>query len=52
MIQVKKCEMTLMNKPSHWILEKARTLSLLVLKTDLKYVSVKKLLALFKTKNT
>ena len=27
MIQVKKCEMTLINKPSHWIFEKARTLS-------------------------
>ena len=51
MIQVKKCEMTLMNKTSH-IFEKARTLSPLVLKTDLKYVSVKKLLALLRTKNT
>ena len=43
MIQVKKCEMTLMNKTSHCIFEKARILSLLVLKTDLKYISVKKI---------
>ena len=53
MRQVKRCEMLLMNKTSHWIFEKARTLSLLVLRTDLKYVAAKrKLLALFRTKNT
>ena len=53
MRQVKRCEMILMNKTSQCIFEKARTLSLLVLRTDLKYVAVKrKLLALFRTKNT
>ena len=53
MIQVKRCEMILMNKTSQCIFEKARTLSLLVLRIDLKYVAVKrKLLALFRTKNT
>ena len=41
MIQVKKYEITLINKPSHCIFVKARTLSLLVLKTDLKCVSKK-----------
>ena len=48
MIQAIKCEMTRMNKRSHCIFEKARILALLVLKADLKYMSVKKkLLALF-----
>ena len=41
MIQVKNCEMTLSNKISHCIFEKATILSLLVLKADLKYMSVK-----------
>ena len=47
MIQVKTCEMTLMNKTSHCIFEKATVLSLLVLKADLKYMSAKNVLALF-----
>ena len=42
MIQVQKCEMTLINKISHCIFEKVTILSLLVLKADLKYMSVKK----------
>ena len=42
MIQVIKCEMTRINKRSHCIFENATTLSLLVLKADLKYMSVKK----------
>ena len=46
MIQVKKCEMTLINEISHCMFENATILSLLV--ADLKYMSVKKnLLALF-----
>ena len=46
MIQVKKSEITLMNKTNHYVFEKARTTrALLVLKTDLKYVSVKKKIA-------
>ena len=45
---MKKYEMTLINKMSHCIFEKATILSLLVLKADWKYMSVKKeLLALF-----
>ena len=41
-MQAIKCEMTGMNKRSHCIFEKARILALLVLKADLKHMSVKK----------
>ena len=40
MRQAIKCEMTPMNKRSQCIFEKARILALLVLKADLKYMSV------------
>ena len=40
MRQAIKCKMTPMNKRSHSIFEKARILALLVLKADLKYMSV------------
>ena len=50
MLQMKKSEMTLINKISHCIFQKATIASLTVLTDDLKYMSVtKKSLAFFCT---
>ena len=53
MIQVKRCEMILMNKTSHHIFEKATILSRFTLKAYLNSVCFckKNLLALFCTNN-